>query len=218
MKIQYFGHSCFYIKNKNISLLADPFNPEMVGMPLPKVSAEIVTVSHQHEDHNQVNLVQGKKAVFDFPGQYEVGGVKIFGYQSYHDKTQGSERGENIIFKVIINNIKLTHLGDLGHSLDSHLIEELEDTDVLLVPIGGTYTINCQEALKIVEQIKPSVFIPMHYQTPKHDAKKFGSLAVLPDFLKLAGKEAIQPVSKYEIKTEADLPESELVVLEICQK
>jgi L-ascorbate metabolism protein UlaG (beta-lactamase superfamily) len=191
----------------------DPFDPKMVGLKMPKVSANVVTVSHQHSDHNQIDLVSGNPTVFSFPGEYEVGGIKIFGLRSYHDKLQGRERGENIIFKIIINDVRLTHLGDLGHSLDESLVEELEDTDVLLIPVGGTYTINPAEAKEVIDLIKPSVFIPMHYQTTQHNQSKFSELTKLDEFLRLYGREDIEPVSKFEIKTQADLPESELVVL-----
>ena len=217
MKIQYFGHSCFYIKNKESSVLMDPFDSKLVGFALPKVEADIVTVSHQHQDHNYTAGVNGQPVIFDFPGEYEVKGVKIFGYQSFHDQVQGQERGENIIFKVVINNVVLTHLGDLGHDLENDLIEQLEDTDVLLIPVGGIYTINSEEAKKIIEQIKPSVTIPMHFQTDKHNPAEFGKLTKLDEFLKLMGKESLVPVPKLEIKTEEDLPESELIVLDIVK-
>lgn len=215
MKIQYFGHSCFYIKNKEVNVLMDPFASDLVGFKMPKVEAEIVTVSHQHSDHNQTGAVLGQPMIFDFPGEYEVKGVKIFGYQSFHDENQGKERGENIIFKVVINNVVLTHLGDLGHNLDNNLIEQLEDTDVLLVPVGGFYTIDCLQAKKIMEQIKPSVTIPMHYQTDKHNQQEFSKLSRLSDFLKLTGHETLTPVPKFEIKSEDELPENEIIVLEV---
>ncbi len=214
MKIQYFGHSCFYLKNKTVSVLMDPFNSQMVGLKMPKVEADIVTVSHQHEDHNFVSACSNKPVVFDFPGEYEVGGVKVYGYQSFHDDQQGLKRGENIIFKVVINNVVLTHLGDLGHIPDEQLIDELEDTDVLLVPVGGVYTINVSQAKQIVELIKPAITIPMHYRSDKHSSDRFGSLAELPEFLKLMGQENLVAVKRIEIKSEEDLPERELVVLE----
>lgn len=215
MKIQYFGHSCFYIKNKEASVLIDPFSSAMVGFNMPKVEADIVTVSHQHADHNNVASVTNQPVVFDFPGEYEVKGVKVFGYQSYHDAAGGQERGENIIFKIVINNVVLTHLGDLGHLPGAELLSELEDTDVLLLPIGGTYTINASEAKQLISLIKPSVTIPMHYKLEKHNPEQFNKLSPLDDFLKLMGQEALVPVNKFELKSEEDLPESELVVLEI---
>lgn len=215
MKIQYFGHSCFYLKNKEVNVLMDPFSSQMVGLKMPKVEADIVTVSHQHADHNNVASVTNQPVVFDFPGEYEVKGVKVFGYQSYHDQEQGAKRGENIIFKVIINNVVLTHLGDLGHIPGEGLINELEDTDVLLIPVGGTYTLNVQEAKQLISLIKPAITVPMHYQLEKHNPAEFGNLAKLNEFLKLMGHENLPAINKIEIKSEEDLPESELVVLEV---
>ena len=217
MKIQYFGHSCFYIKNKEASVLMDPFSSLLVGLKMPKVETDMITVSHQHEDHNFIAAATNNPVIFDFPGEYEVKGVKVFGYQSFHDQEQGGKRGENIIFKVIINNVVLTHLGDLGHIPPENVLSELEDTDVLLVPIGGTYTINASEAKQLVELIKPSITIPMHYHLDQHNPQQFGELAKLSEFLKLMGQEALVPANKLEIKSEEDLPESELVVLEVAK-
>ena len=192
----------------------DPFSSDSVGFSMSSVEADIVTVSHQHDDHNQTNLVKGSPVVFDFPGEYEVKGVKIFGYSSYHDDEKGEKRGENIIFQVQINNVVLTHLGDIGHLPDAELISELQNTNVLLVPIGGIYTVSPEQAVKIVEMIKPSITIPMHYKTDKHN-QQFKDIAPLSEFLKLMGKENIEPLNKLEIKSQEDLPESDLVVLEV---
>lgn len=217
MKIQYLGHSSFYVRNKQSSVVMDPFDSKIVGLKFPRVTADIVTVSHDHKDHNQAELVGIKPMVFDFPGEYEVKGVKIKGYQSFHDDKQGGERGENIIFKVNINNVVLTHLGDLGVMLSSELVDELEDTDVLLVPVGGVYTINAAQAVEIVRQLKPCVTIPMHYNTDGLNQSQFGQLSGVNEFLKLMSKENLAPVPKFEIKSEEDLPESEVVVLEIVK-
>lgn len=216
MKISYFGHSCFYIKNKDVSVLMDPFSRESVGFSMPKVEADIVTVSHNHDDHNQTQLVDGSPVVFDFPGEYEAKGVKVFGYSSYHDSDQGSERGENIIFQIIIDNVVLTHLGDLGHIPDTEVLNLLENTNVLLVPVGGIYTINGEQAKKVIDLLKPSIVIPMHYKTSKHNPQ-FKELIVLDEFLKLMGKEHLTSTPKLEIKTTDDLPEDDLVILDVSK-
>lgn len=217
MKIQYLGHSCFFIKNKEASVVTDPFNPQLVGLKFPKVDADILTVSHQHPDHNQAQQVGIKPVVFDFPGEYEAKGVKVNGYQSFHDDKNGTVRGENIIFKITINNVILTHLGDLGHLPNQELLEQLEDTDVLLVPVGGFYTINASQAAEVIRAIKPSVTIPMHYNSPELNQVEFGKLSGVTEFLKLMGKDGLTPVPKLEIKSEEDLPESETVLLSITK-
>jgi L-ascorbate metabolism protein UlaG (beta-lactamase superfamily) len=194
----------------------DPFSSDSVGFSMSSVDADIVTVSHQHQDHNQTDLVKGSPVVFDFPGEYEVKGVKVFGYSSYHDDEKGEKRGENIIFQVQINNVVLTHMGDIGHLPDAELISQLENTDVLLVPVGGIYTVSAEKAVKIVEMIKPSITIPMHYQTDKHN-EQFKELSPLSEFLKLMGKENTEPQPKLEIKSQEDLPENDLVVLSVSK-
>jgi len=217
MKIQYLGHSCFEIKNREVSVITDPFDPKLVGLKFPKIEADVVTVSHGHTDHNYVAGVGVKPVVFDYPGDYEVKGVKIFGLQSWHDKTRGSERGENIIFKIVIDGIVVTHLGDLGEMPSRELLEELEDTDILLIPVGGTFTINAAEAAEIVKAIKPAVTIPMHYQVPKLNPAEFAALSDPGEFLKLLGKAGIAPVSRFEAKNEEELPENEVLLLEAAK-
>jgi len=213
MKIQYLGHSCFEIKNREVSVITDPYDTKMVGLKFPKTEADIVTVSHQHPDHNFVAGVGVSPVVFDYPGDYEAKGVKIFGFQSWHDKSQGSERGENIIFKIIMDGIIVTHLGDLGEMPSRELLDELEDTDILLVPVGGTFTINTAEAAEVVKTIKPAVTIPMHYQVSNLNPEQFGSLTGVEEFLKLMGKEGLTPITKFEAKSEEELPENEVVLL-----
>lgn len=213
MKIQYLGHSCFEIKNREVSVITDPYDTKMVGLKFPKTEADIVTVSHQHPDHNFVAGVGVSPVVFDYPGDYEAKGVKIFGFQSWHDKSQGSERGENIIFKIIMDGIIVTHLGDLGEMPSRELLDELEDTDILLVPVGGTFTINTAEAAEVVKTIKPAVTIPMHYQVSNLNPEQFGSLTGAEEFLKLMGKEGLTPITKFEAKSEEELPENEVVLL-----
>lgn len=213
MKIQYLGHASFLLKNRAGSVVTDPFDPTMVGIKFPKVEADIVTISHQHQDHNRSDLVGGQPVVFDFPGDYERKRVRVFGYQSYHDGQKGSIRGENIIFKIIIDNIVVLHCGDLGHLLDEETLEKVKDTNVLLVPVGGFYTISAKEAVELAEMIGPEIIVPMHFNHPKLNQQTFGKLSGVEEFLKLMGKETLQPVKRLEITSET-LPEKEVVLLE----
>ncbi len=213
MKIQYLGHAAFLLKNKLGSVLTDPFDPTMVGLKFPKVEADIVTVSHQHQDHNRADLVGGQPVVFDFPGDYERKGIRLFGYQTYHDSEKGRARGENIMFKIVIDNIVVLHCGDLGHLLDEETLEKVKDTDVLLVPVGGFYTISAKEAVELTEQINPEIIVPMHFNHPRLNQQTFGKLSAVDEFLKLMGKEKLQPLKRLDITPEA-LPEKEVVLLE----
>ncbi len=163
MKIKYLGHSCFMLtESTGTTVVTDPFNN--IGLKMPKVEADVVTVSHSHFDHNNVKAVASAKVV-DEEGKFEVAGVKIKGFKSYHDDEQGDKRGENIIFKIRMDGIDICHLGDLGEECSSELIEKLLPVNVLLIPVGGTYTINAEQAKEYVDRIMPEIVIPMHYKT-----------------------------------------------------
>lgn len=194
MDIQYLGHSCFKIRAKSGSVVCDPYDSE-IGFTLPSVSADIVTISHDHSDHSNSSAVSGtarrkKPFVISEPGEYEIEGISIFGYGTYHDEKKGEERGRNTIFVYQVEGLRVLHLGDLGHVLDDKLIEELNGVDILLIPVGGVYTIDAKVALRLIEALNPSIAVPMHYRTEKHDAKVFGELIDLDDFLKAYEGEA----------------------------
>jgi len=215
MEIEFFGQSCFQFKGKNATIITDPYSASGTGLnKLKKLSADIVTVSHQHEDHNFVGAVRGtaqrpKPFVIDGPGEYEVGGVFVQGISSYHDQKKGAERGKNTIYCFEIDDLRLVHLGDLGTELSSRQLEEVNGSDILFVPVGGTFTIDAVEAMRVVNQVEPQIVIPMHYKLPglKYD------LADVEDFLKEAGVEEVQPEGKLNISKDK-LPDSrEIVVL-----
>lgn len=164
MKIRYLGHSCFLLtESTGTRILTDPYGD--VGFKMPRVEADVVSVSHGHYDHNNVKAVGGKPVVLDKEGQYEVGGVEIIAVKSYHDNANGAERGENLIFKFRLDGIEVCHLGDLGEECSSSLIEMLLPVHVLLIPVGGKYTIDSEQAKEYVDRIMPSIVIPMHYKS-----------------------------------------------------
>jgi L-ascorbate metabolism protein UlaG (beta-lactamase superfamily) len=209
MDITYLGHASFRIKGKTATVVLDPFDSSL-GIKFPKVEADIVTVSHPHFDHNAVALVGGSPFVVNGPGEYEVKGVEIVGVSSFHDDKEGKERGRNTIYNLKIDKVNVTHLGDLGQeSLTNEQIEELGNVDVLLIPVGGYYTIDSSVASKISSQLEPKVIIPMHFADP---AIKITELEGAEKFLKEMGKEGLEPVSKFSI-TGDKLPEETQVVL-----
>lgn len=164
MKIRYLGHSCFLLtESTGTRILTDPYGD--VGFKMPRVEADVVSVSHGHYDHNNVKAVGGNPVVLDKDGQYEVGGVEIIAVKSYHDNANGEERGENLIFKFRLDGIEVCHLGDLGEECSSSLIEMLLPVHVLLIPVGGKYTIDSEQAKEYVDRIMPSIVIPMHYKS-----------------------------------------------------
>lgn len=218
MEITYYGQSAFKIKGSVGTVVTDPFE-DYIGLSLPSLSADMVTVSHQHPDHNAVSKVKGtarreKPFIVDEVGEYEVAGISVFGVKSYHDDHQGAERGGNIIFTIMIDDIRVCHLGDLGHELTNDQIAQIGDIDVLLVPVGGTFTIDPDLAVKTINTLEPAIAIPMHYKTANHDEKVFGDLKPLDAFLNAYGSEAT-PVVSLKLDKKRLPEETELVVLSI---
>ena len=135
MKIQYLGHSSFMLSNAKTSVVIDPFSAS-VGFPFPKVTADTVTISHHHDDHDSVEGVSGSPVVFDIPGEYERKGVRMYGYSTFHDEAKGSERGKNTMFKFVMDGVVILHCGDLGHELSDNDLELVKDTNILMIPIN----------------------------------------------------------------------------------
>lgn len=218
MDITYLGHSAFKLKATNASVVTDPFD-KYIGFAMPSVSADIVTVSHEHKDHSDISSVKGTSRrpepfVVSAPGEYEVGGVSIFGIRTYHDNKQGEDRGKNTAYVIHLGGVKIAHLGDLGHQLSDKQLEELDGVDVLLCPVGGHYTISAKDAVKMVSAVQPSFIVPMHYLTDKHDQKTFGKVAPLKEFLTEMGAGEVQAVDKLTVSPTSLPEETEVVVLE----
>ena len=213
MEIIYVGHSCFKIKGKEVSLVIDPYDSK-VGYKLPKMDADIVLVTHPHFDHNNVEAVNNTKLVIDGPGEYESAGVFVNGFQTKHDDKEGNERGSNTIYLIEIEGIRILHLGDLGHELEQSSLEKIDVVDVLLVPVGGKYTIDAEMASKVISSIEPGFVIPMHYQTK--DLTGVEGLDTLEKFLEEMGiEDSVKRQEKLKITSKNDIPEeTEVLVLE----
>ncbi|MBO5328260.1 MAG: MBL fold metallo-hydrolase [Clostridia bacterium] len=165
MKIEYLGHSCFKLtESTGTSVVCDPYD-KAIGYELPPVAADAVTISHGHYDHDNKAEVAGTPIILDKECSYDLPGVEISSIKSFHDETRGKKRGENIIFKFRMDGIDVCHLGDLGEACSSELIENILPVNVLLIPVGGTYTIDAQMAKEYVDRIMPDIVIPMHYKT-----------------------------------------------------
>lgn len=213
MIITWQGHSCFKLQDKigpdGVTLVTDPFNKE-VGLKVPNFEADIVTVSHDHYDHNNVAALRANPFVIDCAGEYDIKNILIEGVDSFHDDKEGRERGENIIFRFEIDDISVVHLGDLGAILDSSQLEKLAGTDILLIPVGGKYTLNAKQAVEVISQIEPRIVIPMHYKT---DDLKIEDIDGVDKFIKEMG---ITPTHEEKLKiSKKDLPseDMELVIL-----
>ena len=164
MTITWFGQSCFRIETKEGSILIDPFSPD-IGLRPPKIKDDLVLVSHEHYDHNNTQGAAPETFVIRTPGEYEKNGIAVLGVRSFHDKSEGKERGPNTIYVIKSEDMTLCHLGDLGQEkLTEQQVEEIGDVDILMIPVGGNYTINHKEAVGVISQIEPKIVIPMHYK------------------------------------------------------
>lgn len=183
MDITYLGHAAFKIKTAKATIVTDPFDPKMVGLKFPKVSADLVTVSHHHPDHDFIEAVTDIRKVIDGPGEYEALDVSVFGFPSTHDDKGGVERGKNTIYVIEADGLRLAHLGDLGDALTDAQVNELGDIDVLFIPVGGFFTIGAKQAGEVVAAIEPNIVVPMHYQQNGLNANNFSQLASVDDFI-----------------------------------
>ena len=164
MNIRWLGHSCFLFTNQDgVKLVTDPFN-ERVGLPLPNVEADVVTVSHHHHDHDYVQAISGNPQVVDSEGLHKISDLNIKGTLTYHDQEQGAKRGNNMLFAFSMDGVRAAHLGDLGHILTSEQLADIGPIDVLCIPIGGFYTIDAQQSSEVIRQLNPKIILPMHYK------------------------------------------------------
>ncbi len=198
MKIKWLGHATFLItSDAGIRIITDPYMPnERLTYDEIKESADIVTVSHEHGDHNNVATVKGNPEVVK--ETTEVKGIKFDGIPTYHDNSDGSQRGSNTIFCFEVDGLRICHLGDLGHRLSDKQVAELGRIDILLIPVGGFYTIDAKAATEVCRQLKPRVIIPMHYKTDKCGFP----IAGVDEFLR--GKEAVSRLDASEVEFKSD--------------
>lgn len=224
--IYWYGQACFKIKGKSATVAVDPYDPDFVGLKLPKVEADIVCITHGHKDHNflgavkgtgsidsnDVNANSGKPFEIAGPGEYEISGVNIVGITSFHDDKNGEERGNNTIYQIIIDDVSIVHLGDLGQKkLSQAQIEALSGCDVLMIPVGGVYTIEAKDAPDIIASLEAKIVVPMHY---KINGLKF-ELAPVSDFMKVMGKEGIEAAPKLSVSAEKLPDELEVALLSV---
>ncbi|EKE20341.1 MAG: Zn-dependent hydrolase of the beta-lactamase fold-like protein [uncultured bacterium] len=172
MLIQYYGQSCFKLTTKpggratdDIVIFFDPFDKEC-GIRPPQGQADVVFVSHDHHDHNNVSAIKGDPIVIETPGEFAVKGINIVGLDSFHDSTEGAERGRSTIYILEVEDLKICHLGDLGCDLTGKQLEEIDGVDILFIPVGGKYTLDGKKATELIRKIEPAIVIPMHYKIP----------------------------------------------------
>ena len=215
MKIKYYGHAAFLITSDDgAKIITDPYEPGAFDGALSygpiKDQADIVSTSHDHADHNETKSLPGSFQVVNKSGSTAVKRISLRGIPTYHDPSKGSERGGNLVFVFSVDGIRVCHLGDLGHVLSAKEVEQIGEVDVLLIPVGGHFTIDPKEATHVAGQLKPKVLIPMHFKTKKCDFP----IAAVDDFLK--GKSNVKRLKASETSfTQGKLPQQmEIVVLD----
>lgn len=185
MRVKWLGHACFLLTtNAGSRIITDPYEPGSFGAinygPIEDL-ADVVTVSHDHGDHNDAMSIKGNPQVVDQPGEKRISGIRIKGIPAHHDPSGGKERGSNIIFCFTLDGMNVCHAGDLGHQPTEEQLAQMGAVDVLMVPVGGTFTLDAKGANQLVERLKPRVVIPMHFKTAKCNLPIGG----VEDFLKL---------------------------------
>ncbi|MFQ5906558.1 MAG: MBL fold metallo-hydrolase [bacterium] len=213
MKIKWLGHSSFLITAESgLKVLTDPYKSGSyegaVGYGEIKDTADVVLVSHEHDDHNSVDSLPGNPVVVKGPGEHEASGIKFRGVATYHDRSQGKERGDNTVFVFDVDGLTVCHLGDLGHVISEKDAAQLGKVDVLLVPVGGYFTIDAGEATSVMNAVNPKVVIPMHYKTEKLGFPIDG----VDKFLE--GKEGVRRHASPEIEVARGEGPKQIVVLE----
>jgi L-ascorbate metabolism protein UlaG (beta-lactamase superfamily) len=215
MKIKWYGHAAFLItSDQGTKIMTDPYEPGAFGGQLSygkiRDQVDIVLTSHDHADHNYTKDLPGTPQIVKGSGPQTSRGISMKGIPTYHDPSKGSERGTNTIFTFKVDHVQLCHLGDLGHLLSDKELGEIGPVDILLIPVGGFFTIDPKEATRVAEQIKPKILIPMHFKTEKCGFP----IAPVEDFLK--GKKNVRRAKVSEATFEkATLPQQmEIVVLE----
>lgn len=208
MVIQWLGQSCFKITSGDLTIVIDPYAKE-IGLTAPRFRANIVLVTHAHPDHSNAESLSGEPFVISSPGEYEVHGVYIRGIETFHDTTEGRERGLNTIYLIKAEDISIAHCGDFGEKeMRGETLEALGNVDILMIPVGGKYTIDGEGAARIVKQIEPKFVIPMHYKIPgltvplesvDEFLKEMGSKAVAEEKLVVKKKDFVEE-GKTEIK------------------
>ncbi|MDP2719693.1 MAG: MBL fold metallo-hydrolase [Dehalococcoidia bacterium] len=224
MEITWLGHSCFRIKGKEATLITDPCSPE-TGYNINSPQADIVTVSHDHRGHNYIApiepvpvpplrgiapdaIIYARPKLIHGPGEYEIANVLITGIPAFHDSEEGGQRGKNCVYSIEIDGMTLCHLGDIGHSLSSGLVDSLSGLDVLFLPVGGNSTINAVTAVEILRALEPKIIIPMHYLTEKSAV----NLEPLDRFLSHMALKDVVPVNRLSV-TRSNLTDQNRVVV-----
>lgn len=210
MDLTWHGHACFRMRGKNAVAVTDPY-PNTLGLKLQKLEADVVTISHQHTNHAHLAAVRDGYRLLDGPGEYEVAGVTVLGLSTFHDPERGALRGRNTIYLIEVDDVRVCHLGDLGHRLADADLERLGTVDVLLAPVGGGASLDATGAAEVARQVEPRVVVPMHYAVPGAN----GALEGAERFLREMGVTEITALPRLSMQaTTGDVETTRVVLLE----
>ena len=198
MKLEWIGHACFRMTAENgTRVITDPYDAT-VGAQMVPLCADVITMSHEHHDHNEESMIEGNPVILHGTKDAVCGGVRTYAYGSYHDDAQGAKRGANAIRVFEMDGLKVVHMGDQGCMPDEKIIAAIADADVMMIPVGGTYTVDAQGAKEIIEAVRPRCVIPMHVKT-----KGCGyPIAKVDGFLKLMNAENAEQTAALEMTKE----------------
>lgn len=217
MKLQWLGHSSFRLEESTgTTVVTDPYH-SYIGIDIPEVEADVVTVSHKHDDHDNVEIVKGNPMIIDTVGSFDVKGIGILGIETYHDEVEGEKRGTNLIYKYRIDGIDVCHMGDIGEECTPELAEAIGPVNILLLPVGGEYTIDAEIAKDYVDKLMPDMVIPMHYRTRGVEL----DIDKVDGFLRLFDDEVIEEVEDDTIeitRSQFDGEYTRVVVLTLPEK
>ncbi len=208
MKIKSHGNACFTINDKDFTIVTDPYEKLAEG----SLTANLITISHNDAGHNNKDAVSGSPRAFNWPGEYEIGGVHLKGISSFHNPKDDVEQKENTVFKIVLNGIHICHLGGLGTKLTPEQLEAISDVDILFIPVGGKETIDAKKAKEVIEQIEPRIIIPMVYSS---EDGNYEANSVQP-FLSEMGAQNTESLDEFTLKR-SELPDdaSKIVVLNV---
>ncbi len=206
MEITLLGHNCFRLRGKEVTLVTDPFVPPEGSL---RTSADIITQSHNGERVSGAAAVEGTPRAVTGPGEYEIKGVLINGVATFHDADGGKTRGRNTVYLIELDDLRVCHLGDLGHVLSSDQVAEIGTVDVLFVPAGGPTVISTAQVTEVISQLEPSVVVPMGWSVPAG-----GSSETLEKFCHEMGLKEYEPVAKINVSKSSLPAETQVVVLE----
>jgi L-ascorbate metabolism protein UlaG (beta-lactamase superfamily) len=211
MHMTWYGHSCFRLRSRNGAVVTDPYGDEL-GYTLPRLRADIVTVSHDHPDHASVKAIRGTPRIIDGPGEYEIKGIFVIGIPSYYEDSPEQSGVRNTVFLFDLDGVTVCHLGDLHRVPTQSQIEELGDVDVLLIPVGGGSTLDPAKAAEVISLLEPKVVVPMHYRT---SLQKGLNLQSVGQFLQEMGLKDVAPIDRVTI-TKSGLPSETQVIVMDC--